>query len=414
MNRPRTKVILVFMATLLFISSLAISCTPGRGFDNRLRSIIRPYSFSILKWELDTILKEVRKTTEDRQKEIDNEVGKVEEYFSSVKRIKSLKSDIAAIKSGNKQGDAVSLEAELNRLQQQNLAIAEIVEKTVEKQIREVLSQQRIFNPIYKYLRLEIGFPPLNFKLGEPPNLLVVSPRDRIESLREATLQPNISLEDIENLEAEVDELGVSSLIVGLGGFAGTYPSFVTNEADLQFTIDSAAEEWLHQYLAFKPLGFRYLLDLSGVSRNYEIATINETVAGMVSKEIGSIAYKKYYSQYENGDTQPQATESGFDFNREMREIRKAVDEYLARGELEQAEAFMEQKRQYLSANGYYIRKLNQAYFAFYGTYADRPTSISPIGVELKKLRSQSDSLRDFLETAAALTSRQDLTYILE
>ncbi len=92
-----------------------------------------------------------------------------------------------------------------------------------------------------------------------------------------------------------------------------------------------------------------------------------------------------------------------------MREIRRAVDNYLARGEIEQAEEFMEQKRQFLAAKGYHIRKLNQAYFAFHGTYADSPTSISPIGVELKELRSQSTSLKDFLETVAAMISRQDL-----
>jgi len=69
----------------------------------------------------------------------------------------------------------------------------------------------------------------------------------------------------------------------------------------------------------------------------------------------------------------------------------------------------MEQKRQYLASLGYYIRKLNQAYFAFHGTYADKPAFISPIGLELKQLRGQSSSLKDFLNTTAAMTSRQDL-----
>jgi hypothetical protein len=69
----------------------------------------------------------------------------------------------------------------------------------------------------------------------------------------------------------------------------------------------------------------------------------------------------------------------------------------------------MEQKRQYLTLRGRYIRKLNQAYFAWYGTYADSPTSINPIGLELKELRSQSDSLRGFLDTIALMTSRQEL-----
>jgi hypothetical protein len=97
-----------------------------------------------------------------------------------------------------------------------------------------------------------------------------------------------------------------------------------------------------------------------------------------------------------------------------MREIRIAVDDFLARGEIELAEQYMEQKRQYLASQGYHIRKLNQAYFAWHGTYADEPTSISPIGAELRELRDNSVSLKDFLDTVSHLTSRQDLESIIE
>ncbi len=221
-------------------------------------------------------------------------------------------------------------------------------------------------------------------------------------------------IEELEDIEAEVDNLGVSSLVAELGGFAGVYPSFVTDDASLRFVLDTAIEEWLHKYLAFTPLGFRYLLDLAGISRDYEIATMNETVASMVSKEIGSIVYGRYYPGDGDGDSKGQPADSEFDFNHEMREIRRAVDEYLSRGEIEQAEEFMEQKRQYLASMGYHIRKLNQAYFAFHGTYADSPTSISPIGVELKQLRSQSTTLKDFLDTVAVMTNRQDLKQSIE
>jgi len=92
-----------------------------------------------------------------------------------------------------------------------------------------------------------------------------------------------------------------------------------------------------------------------------------------------------------------------------MREIRKAVDKYLAQGKIEQAEEFMEQKRQYLASKGYHIRKLNQAYFAFHGAYADSLTSVNPIGSELKVLRGQSVSLESFLDVVAQMTTRQDL-----
>ena len=90
------------------------------------------------------------------------------------------------------------------------------------------------------------------------------------------------------------------------------------------------------------------------------------------------------------------------------------IDAYLAQGEIELAEAFMEESRQYLFANGYYIRKLNQAYFAFHGAYADEPTSISPIGVKLNKLRDQIDSLKDYLNTVADMTSQQELQELID
>ena len=123
---------------------------------------------------------------------------------------------------------------------------------------------------------------------------------------------------------------------------------------------------------------------------------------------------QKYYYRYGGEDGQTEVAGSEFDFNREMREIRKAVDKYLAQGEIEQAEEFMEQKRQFLASKGYYIRKLNQAYFAFYGAYADSPTSVSPIGAELRTLRGQSASLSDCLDTAARMTSQQDLIISIE
>ncbi|MFQ6122092.1 MAG: hypothetical protein ACE5LA_03425 [Dehalococcoidales bacterium] len=400
---------LIITTGMLSFILLGVSCTPSRDFNTRLSSIVKPYNFSIAKWEFNTIFNGAKRVISGKDKKIGDEIDKVTEYFSCIERIKSIRSEIEAINAGNKQGDLAPLEAELNRLQQQKIALEDTVERVIERQIKETLTQQGIFNPVDKYIKLKVNFPPLNFKLEKPPHLLVISPRDRIESMREIPLKQNIKPGEMESIEAEVDKLGVSSLVVELGGFGGTYPAFVTNEASLRFTIDTAAEEWLHQYIAFKPLGFLYMLDLIGVRRNYEIATMSETLTSMVSKEIGSIVDEKYYPQLESNGSQPQQTKSGFDFNREMREIRRAVDKYLAQGEIEQAEEFMEQKRQYLATKGYYIRKLNQAYFAFYGTYADRPTSISPIGPELKKLRSQSASLKDFLEKVAVMTSRQDL-----
>jgi hypothetical protein len=394
--------------TLLSLFLLGGSCAPAPDFDSSLKSIVKPYQFSIARWELKAIPDELNSSTFGKGERVEDKVDIVIEYFSLVEPIKSLEAEIAAINAGYKTGDAASLEADLARLQQQKAALNNEVERIIAQQIREVLAEQGIYHPLDNCIKLRIGFPPLIFRLEPPPHLLVVSPRDRIESMREIHLQQDLSLEAMESIEEQVDELGVSSLVVGLGGLS-TYPAFVMDDASLQFTINAAAEEWLHSYLVFKPLGFLYLLDVTGISRNYEIATMNETAVGIVSKEIGNIVVQKYYPGYENSP-QPPAEEPEFDFNREMREIRQAVDTYLAQGKITQAEEFMEQKRQYLASMGYYIRKLNQAYFAFHGTYADSPTSISPIGAELKQLREQSTSLKNFLDTVAIMTSRQDLS----
>ncbi len=404
----RLPIRLIVIASLLPFCLFSGGCVPAQSLDTHLDSIVTPYRFNLIRWECRALSHELNQWIFGSSEEIDDEVDVVIEYFCAIERLKTLESETEAVKASSGQGAPALLEAELNMLQEKVRALESKIEGILEKQIKETLAQLGIYNPIENYMSLEINFPPVNFTLEKPPRLLVISPRDRIESIRRITLRQDISLEEIGGIEAAVDDLGVSSLVVELGGIS-TYPAFVTSDASLRFTIDTAIEEWLHQYLFFKPLGFLYTLDLTGASRNYDIATMNETLASMVSKEIGSVLYQNYYSQYETGNGQSELAGQGFDFNREMREIRRTVDEYLAQGRIEQAEQFMGQKRLYLASNGYYIRKLNQAYFAFHGTYADRPTSISPIGLELKTLRGQCASVKDFLDTVAAVASRRDL-----
>jgi len=405
----RLKPVIFILLSLCLIMG---SCAPAADFDGSLKSIVKPYQFSIAQWELVTITGELNSLIFGKEEGVEDKAGVVVEYFNLVDQIKRLEAEIAAVNASYKAGDLSSLESELERIRQQKAALTDGVEKIIAGQIKEVLAEHGIFHPLDNYIKLRVGFPPLIFKLEPPPHLLVVSPRDKIESMREIHLQQDMRVEAMESIEEQVDKLGVSSLVVGIGGL-GTYPAFVMESASLQFTVDAATEEWLHNYLTFKPLGFLYLLDLTGISRNYDIATMNETVVGIVSKEIGAIVCQTYYPDYANNRQQP-AEEPEFDFNREMREIRQTVDTYLAQGEISQAEEFMEEKRQYLVSMGYYIRKLNQAYFAFHGTYGDSPTSISPIGAELKQLREQSTSLKAFLDTAAAMTSRQDLSLSIQ
>jgi hypothetical protein len=81
----------------------------------------------------------------------------------------------------------------------------------------------------------------------------------------------------------------------------------------------------------------------------------------------------------------------------------------LAQGQISQVEAYMEQQRLILASHGYLIRKLNQAFFAFYGSYADQPGFENPIADNLKALRGKSTSLAAFVEKASSLTNPDDL-----
>ena len=142
--------------------------------------------------------------------------------------------------------------------------------------------------------------------------------------------------------------------------------------------------------------------------------TINETVADMGGQEIGRLVVKRYYAEEAQGSVQQVGGEtSAARFNKMLRETRLTVDKYLAEGQVDAAEAFMEERRQMLAAEGFPIRKLNQAYFAFHGAYADSPASVSPIGAELAQLRAKSGSLGAFLKTVSGVSSYEELEALL-
>jgi hypothetical protein len=168
--------------------------------------------------------------------------------------------------------------------------------------------------------------------------------------------------------------LNVSSLIVDIGGI-GLYPTMVMQTSDLNYLTEVVAHEWIHNYLSLRPLGINYLT-------SPELRTINETTASIAGREIGRATMERYYPDLVPSPPPPPAPPQAdtpvpeppaFDFRNEMRITRETVDAMLSEGEIEAAEAYMEERRIYLWDNGYQIRKLNQAYFAFHGAYADEP-----------------------------------------
>ncbi len=99
-----------------------------------------------------------------------------------------------------------------------------------------------------------------------------------------------------------------------------------------------------------------------------------------------------------------------------MNKTRVQVDTLLAAGKIDEAEAYMEARRRVFVANGYAIRKLNQAYFAFYGGYQDEPGAggTDPTGPAIEELRLLSPDLLAWLQTMRGITTREQLIAAVE
>jgi hypothetical protein len=410
----RFKVVLVL--SLLFILAAGkaagpVDLNPG-SFDSQFRAIISPYTFNFASWEFKTLLGEVKDNRFSPLSSSRQDVEDVKSYFDALGRESELKTELQSLEAATAVAGAAQKQAELKQVEDRLNSLRPLVEKTLASQVSQAFADQGIYSPIAN--QLKNSFPPVNFKLEKPLYVMVVSPRDRIDRIEDVTLVQDITPQQIETLEAKVDSLNVSSLIIPIGGLGATFPSFVEDGGDLKWTLETVAHEWMHQYLAFTPLGFRYVLDLLGLSSSPDIDTLNETVANIVGKEIGDRVFAEYYSTSQiEPATPPPPDPNAFNFDAAMRTIRLTVDADLAKGQVLEAERYMQDQRDLLKSKGYYIRKLNQAYFAFYGSYADSPTSVDPIGTELASLRQQSPSLRDFVNSASTITSKAGLEKLL-
>jgi hypothetical protein len=164
----------------------------------------------------------------------------------------------------------------------------------------------------------------------------------------------------------------------------------------------AVTHEWIHGYLFFTPLGVRYW-------SSQEARTINETAAEMVSRELGPRVARglELQSLPAGRSTEPQP--SMVRFRALMRETRVTLDQLLKAGKIDEAEAYLRDRRQDFVAAGFPIRKLNQAYFAFYGSYGDAAAGVNPIPRQLGWLRAVSGSPGEFLRRVGQITSAEEL-----
>ena len=255
--------------------------------------------------------------------------------------------------------------------------------------------------------------PPVLYRAEPDSYALIVSPRDEIRQAANLILIRNLTLDEIIHLEETIErDLDLSALVVGIGG-VGLYPSMVIETSNLDWLIHVIGHEWTHNFLTIRPLGANYYT-------SPELTTINETIADLSADEIQRETFLLYYPEFLPAESIAEESEKTpppdppdpipegdvFDFRAEMHITRLEVDRLLVEGEIIKAEAYMENRRLFFRENGYLIRKLNQAYFAFHGSYAAAPGGAADaagadLGSQLRDLKANAPSYAAFMREVA-------------
>ncbi len=337
----------------------------------------------------------------------DQQVQVVRRYFELVRELEITRAQIQLVYSDprveNPEMESAGLLVQERTLEKSLNDLAALTENILQQQVAQVLKDAGL-----GFLAQQV--PPVLFHSTPLPTALIVSPREVIRQDVNLSLLADLSMEEITRLEEDVAEyMGASVLVEDVGGI-GVYPTMVQRASSLPWTLDTIAHEWTHNYLTLHPLGMLY-------DRTPELRTMNETTASIVGNEISQAVMEQYYPDLvrNKGKVNVAAARSvgdEFDFYHEMHITRVRVDELLAEGKIEEAESFMEARRIIFLKNGYLIRKLNQAYFAFHGAYAEVPEGAAgedPVGPAVRALRGESGSLGEFLKRMAWMNSFDDL-----
>lgn len=385
---------------------------------DRARAYTREIEFDYPNWVWDAAWTKIEQAVINTPNTIDRgtSIQIVLEYFRTTLnllqtewRIEQIYADPNII---DKDATSSFLRTQRDMFVERQKEIAPFAEAVIQNQVSEILAASNltfIGQPI----------PPVSYQISRTPLALIVSPRDKITQIANISVLPTLNLnQQIELEDAVTESLDVSTLVVQVGGI-GVYPTMVMENTDLPWTISTTAHEWTHNFLTLRPLGVNY-------SKTPELRTMNETAANIVGDEVGLQVLRTYYPEFlasrpnfnliSLGLRFPPSNKlddpPNFDYRAEMHLTRITTDQFLEEGKIEEAEAYMEQRRQLFWQNGYLIRKLNQAYFAFHGAYADQPGGAAgedPVGPAVRALREQSASLADFINTISWMTSFDQL-----
>ncbi len=390
------------------------------GTGDRARVFTRGIEFDFTEWVVDAFFQKARAAFLSSERFIpENERRQlVLDYLQDTRQAQELEWRIENVYADPDVEDAEAASAELRQeyalLKQRLEQLQPTAEAVLQSQVAEVVAD----------LDLTLGgqpIPPVLYRSTPLPLALIISPRDVIRQDGDISLIPDLTLDEIIGLEDKVaQDLDVSTLVVNIGGI-GTYPTMVYETSNLEWLSEVVAHEWIHNYLTQRPLGLSYL-------SSPELRTMNETTASIAGKEIGRAVIERFYPELlpppessipataEPEDAEPE--QPVFDFVKEMHTTRVMADQLLAEGKIAEAESYMEGRRELFWDNGYLIRKLNQAYFAFHGAYADQEgggaAGSDPVGAAVRELRARSASLEEFIERIAWMYSFEQLQGALQ
>jgi hypothetical protein len=401
---------------------------PGSRY-NRLVSHSSSVLFDFVGWEANALWSAFSQQMSGAGPYLNDDQGAayVVGYLKVVSNLQILDSQIAAVYADPTNHNPATASADLR--QKRDAANAEVLTQTP-------LAESIIAGQISAVLRDE-GFatlgqvlPPLATHFDQLPDYLVVSPRDTIR-FSDALGVIHLGADQADMIENSIDrDLNVSSLVVPLGGLS-LYPSMVAQSSYALGLFMTVAHEWCHHYLDFFPLGLNY--------DQPETRVINESTAERFGAEIGQETLRRFYGKYPDimrqlpavaakpttpvqavqqatpSPTPPPAREDrpSFNYGATMNETRVTVDFYLWLKQPDLAEAYMQAQRVVFAVHGYNFRKINQAFFAFYGGYQGAngvgAGGTDPTGPALDRLRAQSDSVLSWLNKMRAITNRADL-----
>ncbi len=416
----RTISLILILASLLL--AVRWESPPPQALKFQANRISASETFNFVNWEIKSLARKAAFGLLAPQRWLDDEAGArfVLDYLDHVREADRIAGEIHQRYSDPEIADPVAATTEeraalddlRHRMERESL----MAEAILGEQVSSVL-QGANFGLLRQIL------PPVTGDFTSLPYLLIISPRNHIRSVYQRSLRTGFTAADQTALEREIEAAkpDYSAYVTAIGGLSA-YPSMLLESSDIDWIANVFAHEWTHHYLMFHPLGMYYM-------RNAETRTINETTASLMGEWAGQEIILRYYAPFQAQDkAMPSTIEKEeeeeepaedtpaepprFDFRAEMHETRVNVDEMLAAGEIQAAEQYMEERRQYFVENGYQIRRLNQAYFAFHGAYASHPGGAAgedPIGPRVRRLWALSATPHAFLRRIAPLTTLQEL-----